>query len=381
MASTAADLRERPTHPARDETRGALDFAIVIPTLNERANIEPLLAGIGGMLDGLNWEVVFVDDGSTDGTPELIERIAAMRGDVRLIRRFSRRGLSSAVVEGMLSTVAPVVAAMDADLQHDETILPKLYAAVRDGAGVAIGTRYGGTGSTGDWAPSRVKASNFATRLAQMATGVEVSDPMSGFFAARRDLVIEAAPHLWDGGFKILLDLLASLPSPPRVVEIPFTFRSRRHGESKLDAAVMVDFVLLLLEKQVGRFVPARLLMFLAIGAVGLIVQLLVLDLLLTVPEFSFDVAQIVAVIAAIGFNYVLNNALTYRDRRLKGVAWLVGLASFYLVCGIGAVANVGIGALIYRSQPIWWLAAAAGATVAAGWNFAASSFLTWHKR
>ena len=358
-----------------------LELSIVIPTLNEAANVEPLLERLGIALAGLEWEAIFVDDGSTDGTPELLTQIAQADRRVRMIRRVGRRGLSSAVVEGALATTTPVIAVIDADLQHDERILPGLYRAVAEGHELAIGTRYAANGSTGDWDESRLKISRFATALASPIMKTRLSDPMSGFFALRRDVLLEAAPRLSNIGYKVLLDLVASAGRPLKTAEIGYTFGTRQHGESKLDEMVALEYVELLLDKMIGRFVPVKLVQFGAVGMLGVGVHLLLLDLALNALGLAFSWSQACAVIGAMTFNFALNNRFTYRDRQLKGFAWVGGLLSFYLVCSLGAVANVGIGSLVYEQFHGWWIAGIAGAIVGSVWNYVASGWLTWTRR
>jgi dolichol-phosphate mannosyltransferase len=358
-----------------------LELCVVIPTLNEAGNIEPLLQKLGIALAGIEWEAIFVDDGSSDGTPELLTRIAQSDRRVRMIRRVGRRGLSSAVVEGALASTTPVIAVIDADLQHDERILPDLYRAITAGQELAIGTRYAGNGSTGEWDESRLKISRFATALASPIMKTRLSDPMSGFFAVRRDVLLEAAPRLSNVGYKILLDVVASVHRPLKTAEIGYTFGTRQHGESKLDEMVALEYVELLLDKTVGRFVPVKLVQFGAVGMLGVGVHLLLLDLALNALGLAFSWSQATAVIGAMTFNFALNNRFTYRDRQLKGLAWFGGLLSFYLVCSLGAVANVGIGSLVYDQFHGWWIAGIAGAIVGSVWNYVASGWLTWTRR
>ena len=365
-----AEVREAP-----------LELCVVVPTLNEAGNVEALLEKLGIALAGIEWEAIFVDDGSTDGTPELLTKIAQADRRVRIIRRIGRRGLSSAVVEGALASTTPVIAVIDADMQHDERILPDLYRAVAGGNELAIGTRYAGIGSTGEWDESRLKISRFATALASPIMKTRLSDPMSGFFAVRRDVLLEAAPRLSNVGYKILLDVVASIHRPLKTVEIGYTFGTRQHGESKLDEMVALEYVELLLDKTVGRFVPVKLVQFGAVGMLGVGVHLLLLDIALNALGLTFSWSQASAVIGAMTFNFALNNRFTYRDRQLKGLAWVGGLFSFYLVCSLGAVANVGIGSLVYDQFHGWWIAGIAGAIVGSVWNYVASGWLTWTRR
>lgn len=360
-------------------TSPVLQLAVVVPTLNERENIAPLLDGLGRALDGISHEIIFVDDGSTDGTPEQVVEIGRTDRTIRLIRRYGRRGLSSAVTEGALSTTAPIIAVIDADGQHDESMLPRLISAVASGAAdVAVGTRYAAGGSLGELGRSRSLISRLATKAATMVTGTRLSDPMSGFFAIRQSSIMSSLPRLSGTGFKILLDLLASNQEPLRVVELPYRFRARNAGTSKLDSAVALQFLAMLVDKRIGHMLPLRLIMFLSVGTLGLIIHLCALDLLLRVADTNFHTAQVTAVVTAMTANFFLNNAFTYRDRRLRGPAIIRGLATFYLVCGLGALANIGIAELVYATGHRWWIAGTAGAAVGALWNYVASSVFTW---
>ncbi len=360
---------------------GPLELAVIVPTFNECGNVAALVARLDVVLAGRQREIIFVDDASTDGTPAAILALAAARRDVRVIRRFGRRGLSSAVIEGILSTAAPVVAVMDGDLQHDERILPQLYEAVRDGADLAVGTRYGDGGSLGDWTAGRSRLSALATWLVQATVKTPLSDPLSGFFAVRQALVVANHDRLSNLGFKILLDIVIAAPGRLAIAEVPYAFRSRHSGESKLDTLVTLEFVLLLLDKYLGRWIPPRLVIFLIIGTFGLGLNLVLLDIFLLHAGLGFRGAQALAVAITIAVNFTLNNQLTYRDRRLHGGALWRGLAAFYLVCGLGAVANVGAAQFVYAIDRRWWLAGVAGAAISAIWNYAASSFLTWRNR
>jgi dolichol-phosphate mannosyltransferase len=359
----------------------SLQLAVIVPTLNEGGNVGPLLEKLAVALQDISWEAIFVDDGSTDATVAILTAMARSDPRVRLIRRVGRRGLSTAVTEGMLASAAPVFAVIDADLQHDEKILPKLFEAVEyGGADLAVGTRYAPGGSTEDWMRTRLKISRFATRLAATFLRIPVSDPMSGFFVIRREAFLAALPNLSSLGYKIMLDIIASAPSELVIREVPYRFRPRLTGESKLDAAIALEYGLLLADKTFGRFVPLRLTMFLVVGSLGLIVNLAVLSLLLIAADLPFWISQTIAILVAMTGNFLLNNVFTYRDRRLKGIALLRGLLSFYLSCALGAVANLEIGTLILHSGGSWWLAGSIGAVVGSFWNYAASSLLTWKR-
>ena len=355
-----------------------LQLAVIIPVLNEVANVAPLIERLSVALDGLVWEAIIVDDNSPDGTADRAREEARLDPRVRIVQRIGRRGLSSAVIEGMLASGAPVLAVIDGDMQHDEAILPAMYRAVaEEGNDLAVGTRYVEGGSTGDWDASREKMSRFATALSRRLLKAEMSDPMSGFFAVRREAMMAALPHLSSIGFKILMDLVASSPTRLRIAEIPYTFRNRIHGESKFDARVAQEFAILLLEKMFGHFLPIRFLMFAMVGTIGLVIHLGTLGSGIA-AGLDFKLAQSIAVMLAMTANFFFNNALTFRDMRLRGAALWRGLVSFYLVGLIGAIGNVGVGAVVYRLEGIWWLAGLAGVAVGVVWNYAASSVVTW---
>lgn len=364
-------------HPA---DAAPLEVAVVVPTLNEAANVEALLAQLAVVLAGRSWEVLFVDDNSPDGTSALVRRIGRHARHVRIVQRVGRRGLSSAVIEGILASAAPVIAVMDGDLQHGEEALPRLIDAVAEGrAELAIGTRYDQGGSIGDWDAGRARMSRWATKLGQIALGTTVSDPMSGFFAIRRDAFERALPRLSAVGFKILIDILASSPTPLRVAEVPYEFRSRTAGESKIGARVMAEYAELIADKTIGRVVPVRLIKFLMVGGLGVFVHLAVLSAMLS-GAATFLAAQSAAVMTAIAFNFFLNNSFTYADRKLRGWRLLPGLATFYAISALGAVANIGIGNWMAGHDERWWVAGMAGVLVGAVWNFAMSAALTWRK-
>lgn len=359
----------------------SLALGVIIPTFNEADNIEPMLDRLAVALDGIAWEVIFVDDNSPDGTAALVRRIGITHRHVRVVQRIGRRGLSSAVVEGMLASCAPVLAVIDGDQQHDESILPQLFGIVARGeADLAVGTRYADGGSTGDWAASRVRLSRLATLMGQQAIATGLSDPMSGYFVIHRDAMMAAVPRLSSIGFKVLLDIVASSPRPLKIAEVAYRFRARTAGESKADARVFAEFALLLVDKKLGHLVPIRLISFLGVGALGVGVHLAVLGSAIGLGA-HFLTAQSLAVLVAMTFNFLLNNVLTYRDRRLTGIRLLTGLLSFYAVCLIGAAANVGIGNWVNDTDGRWWLAGIAGAAVGAIWNFAVTSVVTWRKR
>lgn len=360
----------------------AYELAVVVPTYREADNVARLLAALDAALIDLRAEIIFVDDWSPDGTADALAKAARGRSDVRVLRRYGRRGLSSAVIEGMMATMAPVVAVIDGDGQHDETLLPRLFRSIHSRrADVAIGSRYCAAGSIGDWDARRANASRTATRLSRLILPRPINDPMSGFFAIRRDLVEQLLPDLSGRGFKILLDLLSVAPPDTTVVEHPYRFRPRNAGESKLGAGVVIDFAVMLVDRWIRRFLPPRAAMFAVVGLIGVLIHLCVLKVLLAWEGLGFATAEAFAVVAAITVNFALNNGFTFRDRKLTGRCWWTGLASFLAVCGLGAMANVGVGVSLFDAHHRWWLSGIAGACLGAAWNFMMAGLVTWRRR
>jgi dolichol-phosphate mannosyltransferase len=356
-------------------------LSVIVPCFNERANVAPMVAALDAALTGIAWEVVFVDDDSPDGTAAAARALAAADPRVRCIRRIGRRGLSSAVIEGALSSSATTITVIDGDLQHDETRIPLMLAALQSGAELAVGSRHvEGGDAAGLGSPLRARLSTTGIKIAQTLTGAALNDPMSGFFALRRDLFESLAGRLTGQGFKILLDLVLAAPVPLKIAEIPYKFRPRTEGASKLDALVLAQFAGLLIDKALRGTVPLRFITFALVGGFGVLINLLVLELARRAGA-PFGPAQTLGTIVAMVANFQLNNQLTYRAQRLKGAKVWRGLALFMLVCGLGAIANIGIARALYMENGSSILSGAAGAAVGVVWNYAVSATLVWRVR
>ncbi|MGX7951676.1 glycosyltransferase family 2 protein [Tsuneonella sp. HG249] len=371
-----------PPTPSAESSPGTdLGLCVVLPTFNERDNVELMMTRIEQALGPCGWEVVIVDDDSPDGTAEAARELA--RGDprVRVIQRFGRRGLASAAIEGMCATAAPLVAVMDADHQHDPVLLPAMRSAVESGAcDIAVASRFVSGGSAaGLSSETREKGSRLANRLARKVTGIELTDPMSGYFLLRAEALRAVAPRLSGIGFKILLDLLATADPPLKVKEFPLAFAERQAGESKLDGAVAFEFLVGLYDRAFGRVIPSRFALFGTVGAMGVAVHMAVLTLFYRLAGEGFALATVCATLAAMTFNFWLNNRLTYRDQRLLALnAWLKGWLGFCATCAVGALANVATASLLQGRGIHWVLAALAGIVIGSVWNYALSSRFVW---
>ncbi len=358
-------------------------LAVVLPTYDEADNLPRVLAALDAALGSIPHEVVIVDDDSPDGTWAKAQQMARGRARLHCVRRLGKRGLASAAIEGMLATSAPFIAVMDADLQHDERVLPRMLAiAENGGADIVVGSRFAqGASVADDFAPARLLASRIATGLCNALVPGRLTDPLSGFFLIRRETFHELAPRVRTDGFKILVDLLLAAPRTIRLEEVPYTFRGRTRGVSKLDALVVWNLGLSLASRLTFGLIPRRFLSFIAVGGLGTGVHMLVLSIGYALAGASFAVSQLSAIVVAMTFNYFLNNSLTFRDRRLHGLRLWAGLGVFYLSCSLGAVVNFAVSERLFELGMQWALAGFVGAVAGAGWNFAMTSVFAWRSR
>lgn len=358
---------------------------VVVPTYNERDNL-PKLVELLAALEVPNLHLLVVDDNSPDGTSEVVREMAQLHPNVRGIHRIGRRGLSSAVIEGILASAAPFFAVIDADLQHDEAILPQMLAKAKAGDHIVVGTRYAGDGSAGEGlSRTREAGSRFATKISGVLTGKALSDPMSGFFLMRRSLFDEVAPTLSDDGFKILLDIIVSAGrfragqgKQLRIGEVPYTFRPRHAGESKMSPLIVVQFLGLIVSKLSRGLLPTSFLLFGLVGGFGVIVHMGTLILAHEWLKWDFVWSQTLATVIAMTFNFMLNNELTYANKRLRGWRYLTGLLSFYVVCSIGALANVSVASWIYAFDGQFYVAGLLGVLMSVVFNYSVTRVFTW---
>jgi len=358
-----------------------LELAIVLPTLNEKANIAPMVARLEEALGPHGWEAVFVDDNSKDGTADAAREIGKTDPRIRVIQRIGRRGLASAAIEGMCATAAPFVAVMDADHQHDPRLLVEMLAAVKSGDyDLAYASRFAeGASAEGLSSKGRETGSRFANALARKLTGTELSDAMSGFFLLRADQLRMQADRLSGIGFKIMLDILATAEPRLRVKEFPLQFGQRLAGESKLDHGVVLDFIAGLYDRWLGRIIPTRFALFGTVGLLGVFVHMAVLAAAYKGAGVPFTWGQAIATMVAMTFNFWLNNLLTYRDQKLAGADRLFfGWIKFCVTCSVGAFANVAVAAMLDANGFHWYAAALIGIAVASVWNYALSSKFVW---
>jgi len=366
---------------ADDAPTAPLQLTVVVPTFNERQNVAILLAKLEHALAGIEWEAIYVDDNSPDGTSDSVRVIARTDRRVRVIERIGRRGLSSACIEGMMASAAPYIAVIDADLQHDESILPQMLRKIESGGlDAVVASRMAPGGSMGEFSSERVRLSNLGTRMSRLICRCEVSDAMSGFFLVEAEFFRAIVPRLTGSGFKILLDLLASSPTVPRVAEVPYRFSNRQFGESKLDLNVGLEYLFLIVDKLVGRFLPTRFVLFALVGALGVLLHLAILGALYLNHLRGFAESQAIATVVTMTFNFLLNNVVTFRDRRLRGMRLATGLIKFYAACSLGAIINIAFAMMLIRQGVQLYVAGAAGAVISSVWNYSVNTVLTWRR-
>ncbi len=360
----------------------AYELAIVLPTFNESGNVQNVVERLKTVLKGVHYEVIFVDDDSPDGTAALVRQISQSQNNVRVLHRIGRRGLSSACIEGILAASAPYVAVMDADMQHDETILPAMLRRIRDeNLDLVVGSRNIAGGGMGQFSNWRVKLSHFGRRLSTTGATHALTDPMSGFFIVRFSTFERLAHRLSALGFKILLDIVLSAEQPLKIAEVAYQFRLREHGESKLDVMVGVEYLELLADKRIGKFINIRFVLFCMVGAFGVAVHLTILKSFMLFAALSFAKSQAITTLIVMTVNYILNKLVTYSDRRLRGRAFWIGLLSFYLACGLGLVINVAVSNEAFHHGISWLFAALIGLIFSAVWNYGVTSVTTWRQK
>jgi dolichol-phosphate mannosyltransferase len=374
--------RELRAVSAFEALRSAPELTVVVPTLNERDNVSDLIERIAAALQGVDWELMFVDDDSEDGTAQAVKAVGRTDARVRCIKRIGRRGLSGACLEGILASQAPYVAVIDGDLQHDESLLSSMLDVLRGGrADLVVGSRYSAGGSRDGLAGWRRASSRWATSFTRSLLGAQLSDPMSGFFMIRREPVEQMAHQLSTQGFKILLDIVMTARGRLLLVELPYRFRPRFRGSSKLDTRVLLEFVGLVLAKATNDLLGARFVLFALMGLIGLGAHFLVLSAAFGALGIAFGSSQTAATLAAIPVNFTLNNFITYRSQRLRGRRFLEGLLRFYAVSLMGAISNIGVGNWFFATNSVWWVAGLAGAIMGVTWNYAVASVFVWRTR
>ena len=356
-------------------------LTVIIPTYNEVGNILEIVKRLNKVLHGKKFNILFIDDNSLDGTIEKILQIKKEDDKVELIVRTTARGLASACIDGFINSNSEFVAVMDCDLQHDEKILPIMLEKLtsNNNLDLIVGSRYKEDGSSkSGFSTLRNFLSIFAISFTKFFLMIKLRDPMSGFFMIKKSKLNLLIPKLQPNGFKILADIVASSKGSLFIEEIGYDFKKRHSGESKMNLKVALELISLILSHLSYGFLSVRFILFAMVGLSGIFVQILSTYLLYEILNLPFLQSHIISVWFAMTNNFYLNNILTYRDRALNGQKYFKGLLSFYLICSIGALANVAFADFVYKNLKLWFFASMLGALLGALWNFIINSTFTW---
>ena len=375
--------------------------SVISPTYCEVDNVEPLIAALGAALEGIDYEIIIVDDDSPDRTWERVQQVARSDDRVRVIRRFGDPGLSQAVLAGMAASSGEVIAVIDADGQHDERALPRMIEQITsDSADIVIGTRAADGGSYGDWSNSRRLVSWVATLIARVLLRVPVTDPMSGFFAVSRSTYDELGPTINPRGFKILLEFVGRRRRL-RISEVGYTFRNRTHGETKMSPSVIRSYLLAVIELRAGHQVKGEFVLYALVGVTGVAVNLVVFSIAeaIGLPNFRTGISSwidpvewsvLLGVQASIIWNFALNNTFTFWERRFSRRQLPFGFALFEVFSVLGLVINLGVfqflqstgwGFDLVGREPSRYLHHIAGLLVALVGNYFLNVNYTWRRR
>ena len=360
------------------------NLSIVIPTYNERENISKILEKLRKSLRAVRYEIVFVDDNSPDGTSDEVKLFMQKSPDIHLIHRIGRRGLSGAIIEGILASNSSLVGVMDCDLQHDETKLLEMLALFKknNSLDLVIGSRFTENGGISDGAFSKFRelGSKVVTFMIKKLLNINSSDPLSGFFMVKRNSFKRHSENLQTQGFKILADFLVTSGKTIDVEEVGYSFKNRVLGESKMSLLTALELISLVFSQIFGGKVSIRFILFCMVGVSGIFVQLATTGLLMLFTN-GFSTSQTVGIVVAMTSNYFLNNYITFQERRLKSLDLLRGLFSFYLICSLGAFANISVSTYLYSLSSNWLVSSLVGAIFGAVWNFTLSSKFTWKSK
>ena len=359
-------------------------ISVIIPTYNEYKNLPKLLDQLLNLETIFEKEIIIVDDNSSDGTQNLARSYSQNDRRIRLISRLGRSGLSSAIKEGCLCASGDLIVIMDADGQHEpNSIINGLKKFNNKNIDIIIGSRFLEESIIKGLSSKRESGSsiaNFLARITLHSGYKKLTDYMTGFILLKRNSCIKYIEKIDVNGFKFLYELLSLSKGKLTVIEIPLVFGLREFGQSKLDLAVIWDFLISLIHNFFGRIIPRRAFSFALVGLIGVFVQMFVIYFLIGVTDFDFEEVLPIGVILAATSNYIINNILTFRSNKLSGKNFYFGLFKFLLVASLPIIANIGVANLFYNQlSSNTFFAQIAGILVVFIWNYAASSRVVWN--
>ena len=360
-------------------------ISIVIPTFNEVKNIIPLLKNLTVLVKDFEYEIIVVDDDSPDGTSNVVNKYMKSNKSIKLITRIGRSGLSSAIKEGLIFAQGKYLLVLDGDGQHHPSfILDMLEKIKKNKSDIVIGSRFLNTSKLEGLSNKRSLGSKFANKLARISLHknyAKLTDYLSGCFCLEKEMTKKYIRKIEINGFKFLYELLSLSKGNLDVLEVPLLFKERRFGNSKLDIAIVWDFIISILHNLTLRLLPRRAISFGLVGISGVFVQLFITSFLVEIFLIDFYNALPFAVISAATSNFLINNQVTFRSERLKNLSLLIGLLKFLIVASLPVIANVGIATAIYKYiSADTFIAQIAGIAIVYAWNYLASSSFVWKK-
>ena len=360
-------------------------ISIVIPTFNEVKNIIPLIKNLVALISNFEYEIIVVDDDSPDGTSEEVNKYMKFNKRIKLITRIGRSGLSSAIKEGLIFAQGKYLLVLDGDGQHHPSFVLDMIEEINmNKSDIVIGSRFLKTSNLEGLSNKRSQGSKIANKLARISLHKnysKVTDYLSGCFCLEREKTKKFIRKIEINGFKFLYELLSLSKGDLVVKEVPLTFKERRFGYSKLDVAIVWDFLVSIIHNLTLRLLPRSAVSFGLVGISGIFVQLFVTSFLVEIFLIEFYKALPFAIMCAATSNFLINNQVTFRSERLKNLDLLIGLLKFLIVASLPVIANVGITTAFYKYiSTDTFFAQIAGIAIVYAWNYLASSSFVWKK-
>jgi len=351
-------------------------FSLVIPTFNEAENIRILISRLQQVLQKYEYEIIIVDDDSPDQTWKIVQDYGKHDNRIKCLRRFNKKGLSRAVIDGFGMSTGEFLGVMDADLQHDEKLLPKMLELLEKNT-IVIGSRKVYEGGSDNWNYFRRFISWGAILLSRLVVSNKVKDIMSGYFVLRREVFKKVEDQLTGRGFKILLEIL-TLTEENKIREVGYVIKSRRFGESKLSGKIVLEFLVSLAQFK-WRNLDSRMVKFFIVGASGIIVNLGFLAIFKEYLSLSINLSILLAIEVSIISNFILNNFWTFQDCSFFNLKEnLKGFPKFQLFCFLGMIINFLVTKFLSFSGLNLYLSQFIGIVVASFINYKLNYKWTW---
>ncbi|MCP5503030.1 MAG: glycosyltransferase family 2 protein [Leptospiraceae bacterium] len=370
------------------------DFSLIIPTFNEKDNICILIPKLKELFiqNSISYEIIVVDDDSPDLTWKIARDKFEDDISVRVIRRVGKKGLSSAVIDGMSVARGKYLGVIDADMQHDESILPRMLKEMEEYE-VVIGSRKVEDGGYGEWGFIRKMMSKGATLVAKIFLPIPVKDPMSGFFIVRKELFDELVSSINPRGFKILLEFIGR-KKQVKAKEVGYVFRTRQYGTTKMSSSVIQNYLAALYDIRFGKYISLTFLVYAFVGLIGLAINFSIRKTSAFVfadeqNQSPLSIPVLSGFIASLFSNYILNNIWTFKQFRISGVLQQIkGFITFSLISVLGLLIQLSVWNFLLQIHNITFMNPAenwlsyfynfVGIVVATASNYYLNKNITW---